>query len=96
MQELTCKSKNLEAELEKTSKKLMEVTAIATDEADKCKSAKEVIKSLATQVRVFLIYGLDFVRKVSIIFHKRSLITSLYSPPLFYLKRPMSNLYGQK
>ncbi|KAG7029960.1 hypothetical protein SDJN02_08304, partial [Cucurbita argyrosperma subsp. argyrosperma] len=49
VQELTCKSKNLEAELEKTSKKLMEVTAIATDEADKCKSAKEVIKSLATQ-----------------------------------------------
>lgn len=51
VQELTCKSKNLEAELEKTSKKLMEVTAIATDEADKCKSAKEVIKSLATQLK---------------------------------------------
>ncbi|XP_031736804.1 PH, RCC1 and FYVE domains-containing protein 1-like isoform X3 [Cucumis sativus] len=51
VQELTCKSKNLEAELEKTSKKLLEVTAIAADEAEKCKSAKEVIKSLAAQLK---------------------------------------------
>lgn len=68
MHELTCKSKNLEAELLKKSKKLMEVTAIAADEAEKCKSAKEVIKSLAAQVKVFLIYGLDFVRNLSIIY----------------------------
>lgn len=67
MQELTCKSKNLEAELEKTSKKLMEVTAIAADEAEKCKSAKEVIKSLAAQVRVFYLW-LDFVRKFLLYF----------------------------
>ncbi|XP_022156645.1 E3 ubiquitin-protein ligase HERC2-like isoform X2 [Momordica charantia] len=51
VQELTCKSKNLEAELEKTSKKLMEITAIAADEAERCKSAKEVIKSLAAQLK---------------------------------------------
>lgn len=56
VQELTCKSKNLEAELEKTSKKLMDVTAIAADEAEKCKSAKEVIKSLAAQVSLFYLW----------------------------------------
>ncbi|CAJ1939870.1 unnamed protein product [Sphenostylis stenocarpa] len=47
---LTRKSKRLEAELERTSKQLKEVTAVASDEAGKCKSAKEVIKSLTAQV----------------------------------------------
>lgn len=50
MEELTSKSVHLEAELERTSKQLKTVTAIAEDEAEKCNSAKEVIKSLSVQV----------------------------------------------
>ncbi|RDX61814.1 PH, RCC1 and FYVE domains-containing protein 1, partial [Mucuna pruriens] len=50
VEDLTRKSESLEAELERTSKQLKEVTAVAADEAGKCKSAKEVIKSLTTQV----------------------------------------------
>ncbi len=59
MEDLTSKSQHLEAELERTSKQLEEVTAIAVDEAEKSKSAKEVIKSLTAQVRYF--YVQDFV-----------------------------------
>ncbi|PON67076.1 Zinc finger, FYVE-type, endofin [Trema orientale] len=51
VEDLTCKSQNLEVELEKTTKQLKEVTAIAVDEAEKCKSAKEVIKSLTAQLK---------------------------------------------
>ncbi|XP_020206059.1 PH, RCC1 and FYVE domains-containing protein 1 isoform X2 [Cajanus cajan] len=50
IEDLTRKSKSLEAELERTSKQLKEVTAVAADEAGKCKSAKEVIKSLTAQI----------------------------------------------
>uniref|UniRef100_A0A2N9F4D2 FYVE-type domain-containing protein n=1 Tax=Fagus sylvatica TaxID=28930 RepID=A0A2N9F4D2_FAGSY len=49
VEDLTSKSQHLEAELERTSKQLEEVTAIAVDEAEKSKSAKEVIKSLTAQ-----------------------------------------------
>ncbi|CAN6550553.1 unnamed protein product [Malus baccata var. baccata] len=48
---LTLKSQHLEAELQRTSKKLKEVSAIAADEAEKRKSAKEVIKSLTAQLK---------------------------------------------
>ncbi|KAK8470818.1 hypothetical protein PHAVU_003G066900 [Phaseolus vulgaris] len=51
VEDLTRKSKSLEAELERTSKQLKEVTAVAADEAGKCKSAKEVIKSLTAQLK---------------------------------------------
>ncbi|KAI4314181.1 hypothetical protein L6164_027116 [Bauhinia variegata] len=51
VKDLTRKSKILEAELERTTKQLKEVTAVAADEAEKCKSAKEVIKSLSTQLK---------------------------------------------
>ncbi|XP_022776892.1 PH, RCC1 and FYVE domains-containing protein 1-like [Durio zibethinus] len=51
VEDLTCKSQHLEAELEKTSRKLKEVTAIAENEAEKCKSAKEVIRSLTAQLK---------------------------------------------
>ncbi|XP_057750594.1 PH, RCC1 and FYVE domains-containing protein 1-like isoform X1 [Arachis stenosperma] len=51
VEELTLKSKSLEAELERTSQRLKEVTAVAADEAEKCKSAKEVIKSLTAQLK---------------------------------------------
>lgn len=51
VEDLTSKSQHLEAELERTSKQLKEVTAIAEDEAEKCKSAKEVIKSLTAQLK---------------------------------------------
>ncbi|XP_031251112.1 PH, RCC1 and FYVE domains-containing protein 1-like isoform X1 [Pistacia vera] len=47
----TSKSQHLEAELERTSKKLKMVTAMAADEVEKCKSAKEVIKSLTAQLK---------------------------------------------
>ncbi|KAJ4844795.1 hypothetical protein Tsubulata_034168 [Turnera subulata] len=48
---LTSKVQELEAELERKSRQIMEVTAIATDEAEKCKSAKEVITSLTAQLK---------------------------------------------
>lgn len=51
VEDLTSKSRYLEAELQRTSKKLKEVSAIAADEAEKCKSAKEVIKSLTAQLK---------------------------------------------
>lgn len=51
VENLTLKSKHLEAELERTSKQLKEVTAVAAEEAEKCKSAKEVIKSLTAQLK---------------------------------------------
>ncbi|XP_028762115.1 PH, RCC1 and FYVE domains-containing protein 1 isoform X2 [Neltuma alba] len=51
VEDLTLKSKHLEAELERTSKQLKEVTAVAAEEAEKCKSAKEVIKSLTAQLK---------------------------------------------
>ncbi|XP_022725931.1 PH, RCC1 and FYVE domains-containing protein 1-like [Durio zibethinus] len=51
VEDLTCKSQRLEAELEKTSRQLKEVTAIAENEAEKCKSAKEVIRSLTAQLK---------------------------------------------
>ncbi|XP_057415182.1 PH, RCC1 and FYVE domains-containing protein 1 isoform X3 [Lotus japonicus] len=48
---LTSKSRSLEAELDRTLKQLKEVTAVAAEEAGKCKSAKEVIKSLTAQLK---------------------------------------------
>ncbi|KAH9773850.1 hypothetical protein KPL71_013444 [Citrus sinensis] len=51
VEELTSKSEHLEAELERTSKQLKTVTAIAEDEAEKCKTANEVIKSLTVQLK---------------------------------------------
>lgn len=50
VEDLTCKSQHLEAELQRTLNKLNNVSAVAADEAEKCKSAKEVIKSLTAQV----------------------------------------------
>lgn len=51
VEDLTTKSQHLEAELERTTKQLKEVTAVAVGEAEKCKSAKEVIKSLTAQLK---------------------------------------------
>ncbi|XP_043706595.1 PH, RCC1 and FYVE domains-containing protein 1-like isoform X2 [Telopea speciosissima] len=51
VEELTGKSQLLEAELERTSRKLMDASAIAGDENAKCKAAKEVIKSLVAQLK---------------------------------------------
>ncbi|KAL5761807.1 hypothetical protein ACOSP7_018071 [Xanthoceras sorbifolium] len=51
VEELTSKSQHLEAKLERTSKKLKQVSTMAADEAEKCKSAKEVIKSLTAQLK---------------------------------------------
>ncbi|RXH69904.1 hypothetical protein DVH24_007160 [Malus domestica] len=51
VEDLTLKSQHLEAELQRTSKKLKEVSAIAADEAEKRKSAKEVMKSLTAQLK---------------------------------------------
>lgn len=55
VENLTGKSQILEAELERSSRKLKEVTAVAEGEAEKCKAAKEVIKSLTAQVSYFLL-----------------------------------------
>ncbi|KAL6983497.1 hypothetical protein U1Q18_016883 [Sarracenia purpurea var. burkii] len=51
VEDLTSKSQLLEAELQKTSMQLKEATELAADEAEKCKAAKEVIKSLTAQVK---------------------------------------------
>lgn len=51
VKDLSSKSKHLEAELEKTSKRLKEITAVAENEAKKCKSANEVIRSLTAQLK---------------------------------------------
>ena len=67
MEDLTSKSQHLEAELERTSKQLKEVTAIAEDEAEKRKSAKEVIKSLTAQVRYLYVQVLWLFFSVSLI-----------------------------
>ncbi|XP_074332141.1 PH, RCC1 and FYVE domains-containing protein 1-like [Apium graveolens] len=48
---LASKSKFLEAELERKSRELKEAAAFAADEAEKCKAAKEVIKSLTAQLK---------------------------------------------
>lgn len=50
MEDLTLKSRSLQNELDKTRKQLKEVSEVAEDEALKCKSAKEVIKTLTAQV----------------------------------------------
>ncbi|XP_050237803.1 PH, RCC1 and FYVE domains-containing protein 1-like isoform X2 [Mercurialis annua] len=49
VEDLTSKSYRLESELERKSRQLKEVAAIAADEAEKRKSAKEVIKTLTAQ-----------------------------------------------
>uniref|UniRef100_A0A2C9WM48 FYVE-type domain-containing protein n=1 Tax=Manihot esculenta TaxID=3983 RepID=A0A2C9WM48_MANES len=51
VEDLTSKSSRLDAELQRKSKQLKEVAAIAADEAEKRKSAKEVIKSLTAQLK---------------------------------------------
>ncbi|PIA62631.1 hypothetical protein AQUCO_00200561v1 [Aquilegia coerulea] len=51
VENLTCKSKLLEAELERTSRQLKEATSKAGEETAKCKAAKEVIKSLTAQLK---------------------------------------------
>lgn len=51
VEELTRKMQVLQVELEKTSRQLREVTAIAGDETAKCHAAKEVIKSLTAQLK---------------------------------------------
>ena len=64
VEDLTCKSQHLEAELEKTSRQLKEVTAIAENEAQKCKSVKEVIRSLTAQVGFLCLISLFRFRKI--------------------------------
>lgn len=54
VEDLASKSQMLEAELEIKSRQLKEATALVEDEAEKCKAAKEVIKSLTAQVRCHL------------------------------------------
>jgi primase-polymerase (primpol)-like protein len=61
VEDITRKSQHLEAELGRTSNQLKEVTAVAVDEAEKCKSAKEVIKSLTAQVRYFSVQAFVFI-----------------------------------
>ncbi|KAK4773873.1 hypothetical protein SAY87_028892 [Trapa incisa] len=51
IEDLTSKSRQLQSELDKTARRLKEVRAIASDEAQKCKTTKEVIKSLTAQLK---------------------------------------------
>ncbi|KAL8533851.1 hypothetical protein ACS0TY_010034 [Phlomoides rotata] len=51
VEKLTCKSQILEAELDRKTKQLKEMTARAADESEKSKAAKEVIKSLTAQIK---------------------------------------------
>lgn len=54
MEELTRKSKQLEAELGTTSKKLEVAVLMARDDAEKIKSSEEIVRSLTLQVHTFL------------------------------------------
>ncbi|KAK1292176.1 Protein Brevis radix-like 1 [Acorus calamus] len=51
VENLTCKEKLQEVELERTRKQLKEAITIAGEETAKCKAAKEVIKSLTAQLK---------------------------------------------
>ncbi|CAH8327116.1 unnamed protein product [Eruca vesicaria subsp. sativa] len=51
VEQLTSKTQQLEEELEKTKRQLKVVTAMAADEAEENRSAKEVIRSLTTQLK---------------------------------------------
>ncbi|ESQ28266.1 hypothetical protein EUTSA_v10018063mg [Eutrema salsugineum] len=51
VEQLVSKTHQLEEELEKTRRQLKVVTAMAADEAEENKSAKEVIRSLTTQLK---------------------------------------------
>ncbi|KAG6651025.1 hypothetical protein CIPAW_06G083300 [Carya illinoinensis] len=51
VEDLTSKSQHLKAELDRTTKQLEEVTAIAVNEAEKCKSANDVVESLTAQLK---------------------------------------------
>ncbi|CAN8239114.1 unnamed protein product [Cochlearia groenlandica] len=51
VQQLTSKTHQLEEELEKTKRQLKVVTAMAADEAEENRTAKEVIRSLTTQLK---------------------------------------------
>ena len=52
MENLTRKAQLQEIELDRTTKQLKEALAFAEDEAEKCRAAKDVIKSLTAQVRL--------------------------------------------
>lgn len=64
VEQLTSKTQQLEEELEKTKRQLKVVTAMAADEAEENRSAKEVIRSLTTQVH--LSYFLCFLYRCRI------------------------------
>ncbi|CAL5338454.1 unnamed protein product [Camellia sinensis] len=51
VEDLTRKSQLLEAEIERSARELKEATESAANEAEKCKAAKEVIKSLTAQLK---------------------------------------------
>ncbi|KAI8020712.1 PH, RCC1 and FYVE domains-containing protein 1 [Camellia lanceoleosa] len=51
VEDLTRKSQLLEAEVERSARELKEATASAANEAEKCKAAKDVIKSLTAQLK---------------------------------------------
>ncbi|KAM7251013.1 hypothetical protein ACFE04_022896 [Oxalis oulophora] len=51
VEDLTSKSKRLEAELKKTKMQLKDVSIVAENEAEKCRSAKEVVRSLTAQLK---------------------------------------------
>ncbi|KAI4302143.1 hypothetical protein MLD38_037927 [Melastoma candidum] len=51
VEDLTLRSRELENELEKTKRQLKEVSEVAEHEALKCRSAKEVIKTLTAQLK---------------------------------------------
>ena len=57
METLTRKAQLQEIELERTTKQLKEAIAIAGEETERCKAAKEVIRSLTAQVRLVFNIG---------------------------------------
>lgn len=60
METLPRKAQLQEVELERTSKQLKEAISIAGEETAKCKAAKEVIKSLTSQVSYIHSYHSTF------------------------------------
>ncbi|XVE54814.1 hypothetical protein DITRI_Ditri03aG0112800 [Diplodiscus trichospermus] len=79
VEDLTVKSQDLEAKLERTSRQLKEATATAQEEAEKNKASKEVIRSLTAQVTMekeilvlLLLWNMSFKLDISFYFYTHS------------------------
>ncbi|CAL9071486.1 PH, RCC1 and FYVE domains-containing protein 1-like [Musa acuminata AAA Group] len=86
--ELACKSQLLEVELQKTTKQLTDAKAMVSEETAKGKAAKEVIKSLTSQLKIMA----DRVPEASLISRNYGSGYTSDSPKLQSIDNTTSNL----